>query len=76
MYIKKILLAIVLIGLVIAGYFAYYVYSTMLVPNTAFNNDEAYVYIESSASYEQVRGDLEPLLKNIKSFDALASRKK
>ena len=76
MYFKKILLAVVLIGLVIAGYFAYYVYSTMLVPNTAFNNDEAYVYIESSATYKQVRRDLEPLLKNIKSFDALASRKK
>jgi len=76
MYFKKILLAIVLIGLVIAGYFAYYIYSAMFVPNTAFNNDEAYIYIKSTASYAQVRADLEPLLKDIKSFDALASRKK
>jgi len=76
MYFKKILLAIVLIGLVIAGYFAYFVYTAMFVPNTNFNNDEAYIYITSTASYDEVRADLEPLLKDIKSFDALASRKK
>jgi peptidoglycan lytic transglycosylase G len=76
MYIKKILLAVVLIGLIIAGYFAYYVYSAMFVPNTAFNNDVAYIYIESTATYQDVKEDLEPLLKNIKTFDALASRKK
>lgn len=76
MYFKKILLAIVLIGLVIVGYFAYYVYSAMFIPNTTFNNDEAYIYISSSANYQDVRKDLEPLLKNIETFDALASRKK
>jgi UPF0755 protein len=76
MYFKKILLAVVLIGLVIAGYFAYYVYSTMFTPNTAFNNDEAYIFIGSYATYDDVRRDLEPLLKDIGSFDALASRKK
>lgn len=76
MYFKKILLAISLIGLVIAAYFAYYVYSAMFVPNTAFNNDTAYIYVESDANYEDVRESLEPLLKNIKTFDALANRKK
>jgi len=76
MYFKKILLAIVLIGLVVAAYFAYYVYSTMFVPNTAFSNNEAYVYIESDADYNKVRESLMPLLKDIKTFDALAKRKK
>lgn len=76
MYFKKILLAVVFIGLVVAGYFAYYVYSAMFMPNTSFNNNVAYIYIESSATYQNVREDLEPLLKNIKTFDALASRKK
>lgn len=76
MYFKKILLTIALIGLVIAAYFAYYVYSAMLVPNTAFNNDTAYIYVESDANYENVRESLEPLLKDIKTFDALAKRKK
>ncbi len=76
MYIKKILLTVVLIGLIIAGYFAYYIYSAMFVPNTKFNNDEVYIYIESTATYQDVREGLEPLLKDIKTFDALASRKK
>ncbi|TJY36107.1 endolytic transglycosylase MltG [Pontimicrobium aquaticum] len=76
MYFKKILLAVALIGLVIAGYFAYYVYSAMFVPNTAFNNSEAYIYIESDADYNKVRESLIPLLKNINTFDALAKRKK
>jgi len=76
MYFKKILLAIALIGLVIVGYFAYYIYSAMLSPNTAFNNDEAYIYISSNATYQDVREDLIPLLKDISTFDALAERKK
>lgn len=76
MYFKKILLAIVLIGLLIAGYFAYYVYSVMFVPNTAFSNDEAYIYINTGASYNDVKKELSPLLKDINTFEALASRKK
>lgn len=76
MYFKKILLATVLIGLVIAAFFSYYVYSAMFVENTAFNNDEACIYIPSNSTYDEVRNDLEPLLKDINKFDALAVRKK
>ncbi|MBT8260011.1 MAG: endolytic transglycosylase MltG [Flavobacteriaceae bacterium] len=76
MYIKKILLAIALLGLLFFGYFAYYVYSVMFVPNTAFNNSEAYIYVKSDANYNDVRSDLEPLLKDIDKFDALAEQKK
>ncbi|WP_034040313.1 endolytic transglycosylase MltG [Wocania ichthyoenteri] len=76
MYIKKILLAIVLIGLAVAAFFAYYVYSTMFSPNTAFNNDTAYVYVKSTDTYNDVREQLMPLLKDIDKFDALAEQKK
>ncbi|WP_418604370.1 endolytic transglycosylase MltG [Hwangdonia sp.] len=76
MYIKKTLLAIVFIGLAVAAYFAYYVYSTMFVPNTAFNNDTAYIYIKSTDTYDNVREQLVPLLKDIDKFDALAEQKK
>ena len=76
MYIKKILVAIVLIGLVIAAFIAYTIYQTMFVSNTAFNNDVAYVYIPTNATYQDVRAELEPLLKDINKFDALADRKK
>lgn len=76
MYIKRILLAIVLIGLVIAGLLANYVYSAMFKPNTNFDDEKAYVYIPTNSNYDDVREQLAPLLKNIEKFDALAVRKK
>ncbi|WP_053992578.1 endolytic transglycosylase MltG [Mangrovimonas sp. TPBH4] len=76
MYFKKILLAIALIGLAIAAFIAYYIYGAMFKPNTSFNNDQAFVYIPSGATYQEVREQLEPLLLDIDKFDALANRKK
>lgn len=76
MYIKKILVTIALLGLVVAAIFAYFVYNTMFTPNTAFNNDSAYIYIKSTHTYKDVREQLEPLLLNIDAFDALAEQKK
>jgi len=76
MYIKKILWAIALIGLIIFGVVAYYIYGAMFKPNTAFNNETAYIYVSSDATYLQVREQLEPLLDDIDAFDALASQKK
>ncbi len=76
MYIKKILIAIVLIGLVIAGIIAFNIYTIMFNSNTAFNNEEAYIYIPTNATYVDVREQLEPLLKDIESFDMLAKQKK
>ena len=48
----------------------------MFKPNTAFNNESAYIYIPTNASYDYVHEQLEPLLKDIKKFDALAKQKK
>ena len=76
MYFKKILLAIALIGLVIAAFLSYKIYNVMFKPNTAFNNEMAYIYIPTNATYEVVREQLEPLVDNIGNFDALASQKK
>ena len=76
MYIKKILIAVALIGLLIAGFMAHTIYQTMFVSNTAFNNEEAYIYIPTNANYQDVRAQLEPLLKDIDNFDALAEQKK
>lgn len=76
MYIKKILLTLVFIGLGVAAYFAYFVYSAMFTPNTSFNNESAYIYIKSTDDYNIVRTQLEPLLLDIEKFDALADRKK
>jgi UPF0755 protein len=76
MYFKKIAIAIVLIGLIVAGIFSYYIYSVMLVPNTNFNSKEAYIFVSSDATFAEVRADLEPLLKNIETFETLAKQKK
>ena len=75
MYIKKILLAIALIGLLFMAGFAYYVYDAVFVPNTAFHNEEAHVYIPTGAKYYEVLEELEPLLKDPISFEAVANKK-
>lgn len=75
MYIKRILLIIVLAGLVIGGIFAYKVYGAIFNPNTAFNNDEATLFIGSKDSFEDVKSDLEPLLKDMTSFTQIAQKK-
>ncbi len=69
-------MAIALVGLAVAAYFAYFIYGAMFKQNTAFLNDTAYIQVPTNAKYEQVREQLVPLLKDIKSFDALAERKK
>jgi UPF0755 protein len=76
MYIKKILWAVALIGLAIFAFIAYYIYGAMFQPNTAFNNETAYIYVPTNANYGQVRSQLDPLLDDIDSFDALAKQKK
>lgn len=76
MYLKKIVLFIVFIGLVVGAYFAYYVYNTMFVPNTAFSNQQSFVLIASNDNFEDVSLQLEPLLKDLESFKALAKQKK
>ncbi|MEX0997764.1 MAG: endolytic transglycosylase MltG [Flavobacteriaceae bacterium] len=75
MYIKRILLTIVLAGIVAAGIFSYFVYKTVFLPNTGFENETAFVLVSSDMSYQEVREQLEPLLKNIESFDKVAQKK-
>ncbi|HNQ28378.1 MAG TPA: endolytic transglycosylase MltG [Aquaticitalea sp.] len=76
MYLKKLLLAIVLIGLIVAAIISYNIYTIMFNPNTAFANNEAYIYIPTNATYNDARDQLQPLLKNIENFDILAKQKK
>lgn len=76
MYFKKILIAVVLLGLIVMGIFAWYVYSAVFVPNTAFNNEEAHVFIPTNATFDEVVTEVEPLLDDLESFVAVAKRKK
>lgn len=75
MYIRKILLAIVVIGAIAGLAFAYFVYNAVFVANTAFENQKAYVYIRSNDDFSAVMDQLKPLLKNEDTFLAVAKRK-
>ena len=75
MYIKRLLLIIVFLGLVGGGTFAYMVYDTFFLPNTSFNNEEAYVYIPTEADFSEVKNRLEPLVEDLEAFEAVARRK-
>ncbi len=76
MYIKKILLIIVLLGLIAGGAFAYLIYNALFIPNTAFNNKEAYIYIPTGSSYDELKGLIAPLLSDMETFEAVAKQKK
>ncbi|MFT5249057.1 MAG: UPF0755 protein [bacterium] len=72
---KKIIVATLMLGLVIMAGFAYFVYNNIFVPNTAFENKEAHVYITTDASFNDVVEELSPLIKNLKSFITVANKK-
>lgn len=76
MYIKRILFIIALVGIVIGGFFAYHVYSAIFSPNTNFENEEAYLFVASDATPEDIKEDLASLLKDMESFVSVAERKK
>ncbi|WP_411768887.1 endolytic transglycosylase MltG [Winogradskyella sp. A3E31] len=76
MYIKRILWAVALIGLVIFAVIAYYIYGAMFSPNTKFESEKVYVHIATDDNYTLVRQQLDSLLEDMDTFDALARRKK
>jgi UPF0755 protein len=78
MFIKRILLGIVLLGLIGGGIFAYMVYGTFFTPNTDFNNKEdkeAFVYVPTDASIEELMERLSQLLTDMDSFESAAEKK-
>lgn len=76
MYLKRILLIVVLMGLLLGGLFAAMVYRSFFSPNTAFANEEAFVYVPTGASYEDLKPQLAPLLKDLDAFESVARRKR
>ncbi|MCO5723754.1 endolytic transglycosylase MltG [Robiginitalea marina] len=75
MYLKRILLFVVFLGLLLGGLFAAMVYRTFFSPNTAFSNEVAYIYLPSDADFAQVMEQVGPLLKDPDAFAAVARRK-
>ncbi len=76
MYIKKILIVIATIGVIVGGIFAYIVYNAIFSPNTAFNNEEAHLYVSKGDTFKDVLEDITPLLKDVESFVSVAQKKR
>ncbi len=72
---KRVIWSVLILGLVAMAIFAWFVYGAVLSPNTAFNNNEAHVYIPTDATFSEVMTELEPLLKDGESFRMVADRK-
>ncbi|MBT8283082.1 MAG: endolytic transglycosylase MltG [Muriicola sp.] len=75
MYLKRIVIAVLLLGVLGGGIFVYFVYSAFFSPNTAFNNNEAAIYIPSGADMPELQQRLTPLLKDLGSFQTVAEKK-
>lgn len=75
MYIKKILILIALLGAVVMGFFMWQIYRIAFVDNTAFQNPEAHIYISSEDNFNDVLEKIEPLLKDVHTFEKIAHQK-
>lgn len=75
MYIKKILIAIAILGIIALSAFSYYIYNSIFSSNTSFSEDQAVLYVPTGADYSVVLDSLKPLVKNIESFDLVAEKK-
>ncbi len=75
MYIRKILIAIAILGVIALGIFSYYVYNSIFSSNTAFDAEQKTLYIPTGATFETVRDSLQPLLKDMESFTLVAQKK-
>jgi UPF0755 protein len=73
-YIKKILVVIALLGLVFGGVKVYDIMQIFTGSNTAFNNEEAYVYIPTEIDSDILKDELFPLLKDEETFKIVATK--
>jgi len=76
MYIKRIVILIVALGLIFMGSFSLYVYKVMFKSNTSFNEKSKDLYIKTGTSYNQLLNQLDSYVLNVDDFDVLAKRKK
>lgn len=75
MYIKKILVAASVIGLIVLGAISLYIYNIIFSPNTSFETDTQSVYISTGSSLQEVVNSLHPYLKNTDDFITVAQKK-
>ena len=76
MYIKRIVILIVALGLIFMGSFSLYVYKVMFKSNTSFDDKSKDLYIKTGTSYNQLLNQIDPYVLNVDDFNVLAKRKK
>ena len=76
MYLKKILLATSVIGLILLGIFSYFVYKAVLMPNTNFQEKEVVIFIPTESDFSDVIHVLTPYVSDIETFVQVAKQKK
>ena len=76
MYIKRIVILIVALGLIFMGSFSFYVYKVMFKSNTSFDEKSKDLYIKTGTSYNQLLNQIDSYVLNVDDFDVLAKRKK
>ena len=75
MNLKRVVWATALLGLLVCAFIAFKIYSAIFTPNTAFSNEEAFLFIPSDADFNEVKSQLEPLITDWDTFEAVAQRK-
>lgn len=76
MYIRRILVIVLLLVAVGMGVFSYFVFQTLLTPNTSFQEEYQYIYIKNDDNYNDVLEKISPLLKDPETFNTVARQKK
>jgi len=74
-YLRKILVVIVLMGLALGFYFVSLFGKTFFWDNTIFEDEKIYVYIGESDDFMDLRATLTPYLKSISDFTLAAEKK-
>ena len=75
MYIRKILIGILIVGILIGFYMMYSITQTIFKPVTSFQNKVAYVYLPSEATFKEVKEEIAPLLNDMSAFETIAIKK-
>ncbi|WP_300440791.1 endolytic transglycosylase MltG [Christiangramia sp.] len=75
MYIRKILVAVLILGIIAFGIFGYYVYNCVFSSNTAFDSKQEVIYIPTGANFQTVIDSLRPMVKDLESFSLVAQKK-
>lgn len=75
MYIKKLLIAASIIGLVVLGATSIYIYSVIFSPNTSFESETQSVFISTGSELQQVVDQLHPFLEDTDDFITVAQKK-